>query len=55
MPKTFTPNQQSDTTRLKEALLAGPGEQALRNIFAYAKALQVVQTKMAGSVNLIMN
>ena len=55
MPKTFTPKHQSDTTKLKNALLAGPGEQTLRNIFAYAKALNVVQTKMAGTVNVIMN
>jgi hypothetical protein len=55
MQKTFTPNHQSDTTKLKKALLAGPGEQTLRNIFAYAKALQVVQTKMTGAVNVIMN
>ena len=55
MPKTFTPKQQTDTTKLKEALLAGPGEQTLRNIFAYAKALNVVHTRMAGQVNLIMN
>ena len=55
MPKTFTQNQQSDTTKLREAMLAGPGEQSLRNIFAYAKALQVVHTKMAGPVNVVMN
>jgi|GEM_PF-6884488 len=55
MPKTFTPNHQSDTTELRKALLAGPGEQSLRNIFAYAKALNVVHTKMAGTVNVIMN
>lgn len=54
MPKTFTPKQ-SDTTKLRKALLAGPGEQTLQNIFAYAKALKVVQTKMTGQVNLIMN
>jgi len=55
MPKTFTRNQQSDTTELRKAILAGPGEQTLRNIFAYAKALQVVHTKMTGQVNVIMN
>ena len=55
MPKTFTPKHQTDTTKLKKALLAGPGEQTLRNIFSYARALKVVQTKMAGQVNVIMN
>jgi len=55
MPKTFTPKNQPDTAHLKRALLAGPGEQALKNIFAYAKALDVMQTKTAGTVNLIMN
>ncbi len=55
MPKTFTPKHRSDTTQLNKALLAGPGEQTLRNIFAYASALKVVQTKMTGTVNVIMN
>ncbi len=55
MPKTSTPKQQSDTTKLKRAMLAGPGEQSLRNILAYAKALEVVQTRMTGAVNLVMN
>ena len=55
MPKTFTPKHRSDTTQFKKALLAGPGEQTLRNIFAYASALKVVQTKMTGTVNVIMN
>lgn len=55
MPKTFTPKQQSDTTKLKKALLAGPGKQSLDNIFAYARALKVVQTKTTGQVNLLMN
>ena len=56
MPKTLTPrNQHPDTTNFKKALLAGPGENTLRNIFAYAKALKVVQTKLAGTVNVILN
>lgn len=55
MPKTFTPKHQSDTTKLRKALLEGPGKQALNNIFAYAKALDVVQTKMTGQVNMLMN
>jgi len=55
MPKTFTPQHLSDTTKLKKALLAGPGEQTLRNIFAYAKALEVVHTNMTGQVNVVMN
>ena len=55
MPKTFTPKHQSDTTYLRKALLAGPGKQTLNNIFAYARALDVVNTRMAGQVNLLMN
>jgi len=55
MPKTFTPKHHSDTTKLRKALLAGPGKQSLSNIFAYANALEVVQTKMTGQVNLLMN
>lgn len=55
MPKTFTPNHQSDTTKLRKALLTGPGEQSLRNVLAYARALNVVHTKMTGTVNVIMN
>ncbi|NQT78057.1 MAG: hypothetical protein HQ565_10105 [Bacteroidetes bacterium] len=55
MPKTFTPKHHSDTTKFREALLAGPKEQTLRNIFAYARALDVVQTKIAGTVNVILN
>lgn len=55
MPKTFTPKQNPDTTELRKALLAGPGKQSVRNIMAYARALNVVQTKMTGQVNLIMN
>ena len=55
MPKTFTPKHQSDTTKLRKALLDGPGKQTLSNIFAYAKALEVVQTNMTGEVNLLMN
>lgn len=55
MPKTFTPKHHSDTTKLREALLAGPGKQSLNNIFAYARALDVVQTRMTGQVNLVMN
>jgi hypothetical protein len=55
MQKTFTPKQTTDTNNLRKALLDGPGEQTLQNIFAYAKALNVVKTKMTGQVNLIMN
>lgn len=55
MPKLFTPRNHSNTTELKEALLAGPGKQTLNNIFAYARALKVVQTRSAGQVNLLMN
>ena len=55
MPKTFTPQNQSDTTKLKKALIAGPGKHTLSNILAYAKALEVVQTRMTGQVNLLMN
>lgn len=55
MPKTFTPKHQSDTTEFKKALLAGPGEETLRNIFAYARALDVVNTRLTGPVNVIMN
>ena len=56
MPKTFTPlNHHSDTTNFRKALIAGPGENTLRNIFAYAKALKVMQTKLAGTVNVILN
>lgn len=55
MPKTFTPQNQPDTTHLRKALLAGPGEQSLKNIFAYARALNVVKTKTTGTVNLLMN
>lgn len=55
MPKTFTPKNQPDIAKLKRALLAGPGEQSLKNIFAYAKALDVLQTKTTGSVKVIMN
>lgn len=55
MPKTFTPKHRTNTSQLAEALLEGPGEQPLRNIFAYAKALNVVHTSSAGQVDLIMN
>ena len=56
MPKTLTPrNQHPDTINFTKALLAGPGEDTLRNIFAYAKALSVVQTTLAGPVNVILN
>lgn len=55
MPKTFTPKNQPDTTHLRKALHAGPGEQTLKNIFAYARALDVVKTRTTGAVNLIMN
>jgi len=55
MPKTFTPKQHSSTTDLRKALLAGPRKQSLENIFAYARALKVVQTKTTGQVNLLMN
>lgn len=55
MPKTFTPKKQSDTAKLRRALMSGPEEQTLRTIFAYAKALDVVPTKMTGAVNLLMN
>jgi hypothetical protein len=55
MPKTFTPKNQSDTTKLRKELLAGPGKQALDNILAYSRALDVVHTKMAGQVNVLMN
>jgi hypothetical protein len=55
MPKTFTPKNQPDTTKLKRALIKGPEEQTLKTIFAYAKALDVVPTKMTGAVNVLMN
>jgi hypothetical protein len=55
MQETFTPKHHSDTTKLRKALINGPGKQALNNIFAYAKALDVVHTKMTGQVNLLMN
>lgn len=55
MPKTFTPKHHSNTSKLADAFMEGPGEQCLRNIFAYAKALDVVHTSSAGQVDLIMN
>ena len=55
MPKTFTPKNQLDTTKLRKDLLEGPGKQTLDNILSYAKALNVVRTKMTGHVNLLMN
>ena len=55
MHKTLTPNQKSNTTQLIKAMQDGPGEQTLRNIFAYSRSLQVVQTKMTGAVNVVMN
>ncbi len=55
MPKTFTPKHHSDTTKFREALLAGPKEQTLRNILSYARALDVMHTRMAGQVNMILN
>jgi len=54
MPKTFTPKNHS-TTEFRKALLAGPGKQSLDTVFAYARALRVVQTKSTGQVNLLMN
>ena len=55
MPKTLTPKNQPETSPLKRALIDGPGEQTLRNIFAYAKALKVMHTKTTGAVTVIMN
>jgi hypothetical protein len=55
MPKIFTPKHHSNTADFRKALLAGPGKQSLENIFAYARALKVVQTKTTGQVNLLMN
>jgi hypothetical protein len=55
MQKTYTPKNLTDTSKLKEALKAGPDRQTLRNIMAYARALSVVHTKMTGQVNLLMN
>jgi len=55
MHKTFTPEHLSDPVKMKEALLSGPGEQSLRNIFAYSRALKVMRTNVAGPVSVIMN
>ncbi len=55
MPKTFTPKHRANTSKLAEALMEGPGEQSLRNVLAYAKALDVMHTSSAGQVDLIMN
>lgn len=40
---------------LKKDLQDGPSEMVLQNLFNYAKALSVSNTKNAGTVNIVLN